>query len=247
MSCPFANSKYGGCGCHDQKYGGGRKKKRGTIGAKTVTSSSISSRSASVAAIAAIQARRNRRRKQRRTKRYEGEDKKGLDSPPSASSSTTTTTKKPRLSRHHKIQQRQQQQQQPNTNPVRFNRLIDASEETKKYCSCVAKTAAKQSRECLKHISKGGNPRDMPGCYNPYALCGRIKPKSMGTGCAVLYDYESMPKNLVSSLAMLKGKTMKEMISKAHSEIESLKKKSTATSDSAVLTHHPPPHKKRRH
>jgi len=222
MSCPFANSKYGGCGCHEQKYGGGKKKKSSSSKRRSrpsvASSTSSAPRQAAVTAIAAIKGRQHHRAA---TKRYER--KKGIATV-IITTAPPTTTKKAAKTTITTSSRRHKSQSNPN-NPVRFRRLIEASDETKKYCSCVAKTAAKQSRECLKHIASGGDPKDITGCYNPYALCGKIKPKNMETGCATLYDYDSMPKNLVSSLAALKGKTMKEMINKASAEIATLKGK----------------------
>ena len=104
-----------------------------------------------------------------------------------------------------------------------FLRASKIPPETKKYCSCIMKVAQKQSPACLKHIAAGGNARDIAGCYNPYAICGRIKPKGV-KGCATLYDFENIPKDHVKAFAELKGKSMAKLLNEAAAEIQALKR-----------------------
>ena len=82
----------------------------------------------------------------------------------------------------------------------------------RKYCSCIAKTAAKQSKACLDFFGKkksGKSAKRPTKCYNPYALCGRIQPSGRGRmHCARdVYDYESMSPELVRAVLRLHGKT----------------------------------------
>ena len=95
------------------------------------------------------------------------------------------------------------------------------TEPVRKYCRCLADVAAKQGKTCLRqNKSKSGKGR----CYNPYAICGRIKPKSMGRGgCAMLYNYKTMPLAQKEAVANLHNKTMKEMIAAAKEEARRMK------------------------
>lgn len=59
-------------------------------------------------------------------------------------------------------------------------------DEDDRFCDCVIKVAAKNTRECLKHRENWGKK----GCYNPYAVCS----KSIGTTsrkCGKLYEKQN--------------------------------------------------------
>jgi hypothetical protein len=83
-------------------------------------------------------------------------------------------------------------------------------EKVKKYCSCLAKTAAKQPARCLP--PRKAKSMLKPGCYNPYALCGKIFPKGGGRiKCTEVYDYDTMPSELVAAVAKLHGKSVAKL------------------------------------
>lgn len=75
-----------------------------------------------------------------------------------------------------------------------------------KYCDCLAKVAAKQSPGCLP--PRKARP---PGCYNPYAVCAKLKPRGRKTGCFDYYDLEAMSPQLIKSFAALHGKTVAQI------------------------------------
>jgi len=99
-----------------------------------------------------------------------------------------------------------------------FLRPNQISAETKKYCRCLAEVGAKQSSSCLRGSTAIGK-----GCYNPYAICGRIRPAGMKGGCAMLYDYKNMPYALKESTAAMHNKTIKELVDSARREAEYMK------------------------
>lgn len=187
MSCPFANTQYGGddasdeewgekqygCGCGaGAKYGGGRKR-----GSRSLAGGHAAAK-ARIMAVFSDMRRRPRAR--------------------------TSPAKKKKTS----------------ARPTR--KLTARRTKARKYCSCLAKTAAKQSKKCLKHVAAGGNARDIPGCYNPYALCGSIKPRKL-KGCSATYNFKRMPKAHVRAVAALHDKSIEELIDDATAEIRALK------------------------
>lgn len=86
----------------------------------------------------------------------------------------------------------------------------------RKYCSCVAKVAKKQKPSCLR------GRKWRKGCYNPYAICGRLRPRGMKGGCVEHYDLED--DELVTSMAALHGKSKSDYLTKALAEIALAKK-----------------------
>lgn len=60
----------------------------------------------------------------------------------------------------------------------------------KKYCSCVSKVFAKQSPSCARKPHEKAK-----GCYNPYAVCARIKPSTITRDrpCSSIMDFKSSP------------------------------------------------------
>ena len=101
-----------------------------------------------------------------------------------------------------------------------FLRPNSISNDTRKYCRCLAEVGAKQSDDCLRGKSKETIGK---GCYNPYAICGRIRPAGMRGGCAMLYDYKNMPQPLVQSTAAMHNKTIKELVAAAKDEAARMK------------------------
>jgi hypothetical protein len=90
-------------------------------------------------------------------------------------------------------------------------READVGEQKKKYCRCIAKVAAKQPKRCFYPRKAKSDLK--PGCYNPYAICGRVFPKGHGKiRCTEIYDYSSMPAGQVAAVAALHGKTVPELL-----------------------------------
>ena len=109
-------------------------------------------------------------------------------------------------------------------NRTYFLRPDRMSEAEKKYCRCLADVGAKQGASCLRGVGKRGSRATGKGCYNPYAICGRLKPKSLGSGgCAMFYNYKTMPYAQTKATADIHNKTIKELVDAARSEAERMK------------------------
>jgi hypothetical protein len=139
----------------------------------------------------------------------------------SPSSSSATTTRRKRKSVYDSVVQAAQEK-----NKLYFTHQgRGMSEPVKKYCRCLADVSAKQSAECL--IQEGGTTSrrgKKKTCYNPYAICGRIKPKSMGgSGCARFYNYSTMPQAQKKAVADLHHKTIRQLVEAARQEAEHAK------------------------
>ncbi|MDR3540749.1 MAG: hypothetical protein P4L69_07225 [Desulfosporosinus sp.] len=104
-----------------------------------------------------------------------------------------------------------------------FKRPGTLSPETKKYCRCLAEVGAKQSESCLRTKVSKGKATVGSACYNPYAICGRLKPPGMKGGCAMLYNYQNMPYALAEGTAAMHNKSVKELVEAARKEASQLK------------------------
>lgn len=89
-----------------------------------------------------------------------------------------------------------------------FLRPGKVPEDVKKYCRCLAGVGARQDRR-----------------YNPYAVCGRLRPAGMKGGCSVLYDYHNMPKDILQGqVSMHNKRNARELIESAMREAKRLKR-----------------------
>lgn len=109
-------------------------------------------------------------------------------------------------------------------NSTYFLRPDKMSEAEKKYCRCLADVGAKQGSACLRGVGRRGRKATGRACANPYAICGRLKPSSMGNrGCAMYYNYNTMPYAQTKATADIHNKTIQELIDAAREEAERMK------------------------
>lgn len=93
----------------------------------------------------------------------------------------------------------------------------------RKYCRCLLKVAAKQTKPCLRRQASGSKKRTS-GCANPYAVCARI-PHGKKRACVPHFNFKKIPRAVAESYAALKNKTMEELVREASAEIRALKRK----------------------
>ena len=82
------------------------------------------------------------------------------------------------------------------------NEPLEVPAHEEKYCNCVLKVAAKQSRECLD--SRKWKEKDSEGktCYNPYAVCA-ASTRSSSRQCGKYYHYEKLTDQYLRAYAQL--------------------------------------------
>ncbi len=84
--------------------------------------------------------------------------------------------------------------------PSYFKKDTKLTPQEQSYCRCTLHVAAKNSPTCNLSRYKSGSP-----CYNPYAVCTKVKKRTGSITCGTEYNFRTMPKEERDAFAAMHG------------------------------------------